>query len=115
MAAENTIEFIMKKGTGKKALFTYFRSWKTDVIAKILKESNVGSRYVVYFKIESREYNGRWYTTLVCSELMDWAVGADAALREAKRKAIQENIAKKSQESSMNKDLGLFNGVSEFE
>ena len=114
MVNATLMEFIIVKGKGKSLKAANFQTLDDGIKAKISTACSK-ARFLVRFDVESKNWNGKWFTNLTAIELEDWAVGADAALREAKRKAIQENIAKKTQESSMNKDLGLFNGVSEFE
>ena len=114
MVNATLMEFIVVKGkqaTFKSAVFKTF----SDEIKSKVDTCDSKARLLIRFDIDSKNWQGKWHTDLWAVEIEDWPIGADAALRAAKQKAIQDNINKKIQESSANTNLGLFNGIGEFE
>ncbi len=102
MVNDKLIEFIIRKGVGDKEKFFALKTFNESIIKLILNSSSK-ARFSIRFKIESKPYNGKWYTNLWAHEIEEWKVGADAearalkneAIRIAEEKRVQENVVEK--------------------
>ncbi len=112
MINDKLIEFIIRKGTGEKERFFAFKTFNEGII-KSIENSAAKSRFLIKFKIESKQWQGKWYTDLWANEIEVWKVGADAEARTARNEAIRKSIEKSAQEQSIEKgsNLKLFGEV----
>ena len=118
MPTDKLIEFIIRKGTGDKEKFYALKTFN-EAIIKTIMNSSPKARYAVKFKVESKPYNGKWYTNLWAHEVEVWKVGADAearaikneAIRLAEEKRVQEHVIEKGSNLRLfgNDDWGLNN------
>lgn len=57
--------FVIETSESNYAKQVCFISWEKDK-GSLIKNINIGDEIKVYFSLESREFNGRWYTELNC-------------------------------------------------
>ena len=88
------VEFLCRnfQQTGGDVVFTTFTREAQDMLDS-LKEGDV---IEVQFQAESREYNGRWYTSLKCFEIHMAVLGKKK--EEAKVEEVDETFVNGSQE-----------------
>jgi hypothetical protein len=109
MVNDTLMEFIIRKGSGKKEVFFALKTFN-DAVIRTITNSPHKTRFAIKFKVESKEWQGRWYTTLWAHEIEEWKVGADIEARIKRNEAIQAAADKNVQEKieSKNSNLNLF-------
>ncbi len=103
---DKLIEFIIRKGTGEKEKIYAIKTFN-DAIIKTIINSPPKQRFTIKFKIESKPWNGKWFTNLWAHEIEVWKVGADAVARAAKNTAIRLAEEKRVQENVIEKGSNL--------
>ncbi len=111
MVTDTLMEFIIRKGAGKKEVSFALKTFN-DSIIRTIEKSSAKARFSIKFKVESKEWQGKWYTTLWAHEIEEWKVGADIEARIKRNEAIQAAADKNIQEKveSKHNNLNLFGG-----
>jgi hypothetical protein len=101
MVNDKLMEFIIRKGSGKTTRNFVFKTFDEGIRHKIGLASSK-ARFLVKFKIDCKEWNGRWFTDLWVVEVEDWAVNADKVAREDKNKRyVEAQIAAKTENEGL--------------
>ncbi len=106
MVNDKLMEFIIRRGTGDKEKFYALKTFN-EVFIKLIENSPPKARFSIKFKIESKPWNGKWFTNMWAHEIEEWKVGADAEARAAKNAAIRLSEEKRVQEHVIEKGSNL--------
>ncbi len=108
---DKLIEFIIRRGSGEKEKFFALKTFNEGIIQTITN-SRSKARFTIKFKIESKQWQGKWYTDLWAAEIEEWKVGADAEARIKRNEAIEAAQYKSLKEKIIEKEsnLNLFGG-----
>ncbi len=106
MVTDKLIEFIIRRGTGDKEKFYALKTFN-EALVRLIVNSPSKARFTIKFKIESKPWNGKWFTNMWAHEIEEWKVGADAEARAAKNAAIRAAEDKRVNEKVEEKGSNL--------
>lgn len=85
-------EFVIEYMNGQYPAHASFTLFGEQRVSNVAKHLVAGKDVVVSFDIDSREFNGKWYTTLNAWKVVDAAAAASSAQSSAAAPAPQTAI-----------------------